>query len=322
MLSRRFTLGWLYVASVTILAGCVGSQQASSTAPSISSEVITGRAESTGSGLPADTALPFDWITADYSQVSLDMRRGLRALIKPCMNAAGFDYEVGLAQEVPEFSLYRRYRYRTPEEAEALGFVVEQPPSGPEGTEAEFPSDPAEQTRYLIALQGAEDLTTTVPLVDRRGDSFGSQSVPGGCSAEAIVQLYGSFDNYVTYVGDDLWLQQVAAEAATKSRADPAFVEMISEWSACMASAGYSFATPEDAIGAQWPEPRPGDTERQAARADAVCRDEASFIATIVEVEGEYQRQALDAQSAALQEMRLDRDALRAEARKAYETES
>ena len=89
-----------------------------------------------------------------------------------------------------------------------------------------------------------------------------------------------------------------------------------------MASAGYSFATPEDAIGAPWPEPRPGDTERQAARADAVCRDEASFIATIVEVEGEYQRQALDAQSAALQEMRLDRDALRAEARKAYETES
>jgi hypothetical protein len=317
LLSRHPILRWLYVA---VFAGCAGGQHASSNASGTSSGVITGRPESIGSGLPADAALPFDWITADYSQVSLEMRRGLRALIKPCMNAAGFDYKIGLEQEAPAFSLYRRYRYRTPADAEKLGFVVEQPPSGPEGTEAEFPADPAERKRYLIALQGAEDLTTTVPLVDRRGDSFGTQSVPGGCSAAAIVELYGSFENYVTYVGDDLWLQRVAGEAATKTHADPAFVQMLSKWSACMANSGYSFATPDDAIGAQWPEPRPGDTERQAARADAVCRDRVGFIATIVEIEGGYQRQALDAHSAMLQEVRTDRDELRARARKTYET--
>ncbi|HQZ34842.1 MAG TPA: hypothetical protein PK020_10470 [Ilumatobacteraceae bacterium] len=238
------------------------------------------------------------------------------------MNDAGFDYEVGLAQEVPPFSLYRRYRFRTPEEAAALGFTVEQPRSGPEGTEAEFPSDPAERTRYLIALQGAEDLTTTVPLVDHRGDSFGSQSVPGGCSAEAIAQLYGSFNNYVTYVGDDLWLQQVAGEAATKTGTDPAYLDMISKWSACMARAGLSFEKPVDAIGAEWPEPRPGEAERQTAVADARCRDDVGFIATIVAVEGEYQKEALDAQSTALEEARQRRDALQAEARQAYETAS
>ena len=311
---------WLS-AAVVILTGCTAGHHSSTTAhDSLSSADPASTLSPSASAPLGDTSLPLDWISAEYSRVSLDMRRGLRAYIKPCMNAAGFRYEVGLSEDVPAFSLYRRFRYRTPEQAEELGYVMDQPPSGPEGTEGEFPSDPVERKAYLIALQGFEDLTTTVPLVDRQGDSFGSQSVPGGCVAAAIEKLYGSFDAYVRYIGDDLWLQQVAGETEAKTRSDPRFLKMIDSWSKCMARSGFTYATPEDAIGADWAEPRPGKVERDTARTDAQCKIDVRYLGVVLELEGTFQRQALEENAGVLHEVRYDRDAMRARAQEAYRT--
>ena len=106
---------------------------------------------------------------------------------------------------------------------------------------------------------------------------------------------------------------------------DPRLVAKDRQWSACMKSAGYTYATPADAYAdTRWRNP-PGDPQQQAeflkaveiptAVADLKCKQTTGYMGLAIATQSAYDAQYIASHTAALAayEQRLDADVSKAE---------
>lgn len=101
-----------------------------------------------------------------------------------------------------------------------------------------------------------------------------------GCNIVAQQQINGEVDlqsdDFEQVIGNGE--QQVIAEVV----ADPDYSGAVSTWVACMSSAGFDYASPEDAFNdPRWSSAEPDDFERSTARQDVACRDQSNLNAVM-----------------------------------------
>jgi hypothetical protein len=149
----------------------------------------------------------------------------------------------------------------------------------------------AEQDAYAVAQVG-----TPRDIVDHKSPSGAQSGIPlGGCTGIAAIAVFGSPKSYVEYMGlfDDL--QFMSASVLARAETDKAFREALTDWSACMTDAGYSFKSPPQA-GATAVETRqtisgPASPEEIGiATADARCQDEVSMRASFLGAAAQEER--------------------------------
>lgn len=262
-------------------------------------------AEQTGDS-NAQGALDFFALT--YSEDSRVQQRALRTIIEPCMHSAGFHYSVGLADDVPRNSVAQRYGFTSLEYVVDRGYLPSPVSGGPEGTEAEFPTDPTERDRYLRALQGPEGEFSSIALTTVDGHQIGQQSVPQGCSYEAIVAVYGSAESYAQFQADDLWLQQLIGQSVQSTLADPEFGIITADWRSCLHASGFDAVAFSDPPSRLWDEPRPTRTEIEFAVADYHCRSAVDALNRIRAIDVREQEAVVSSIGDSLAEVSHRRD--------------
>jgi hypothetical protein len=209
-------------------------------------------------------------------------------IIRDCMKAQGFNYvpvdptqrratlagSVGLSAEEFErrfgygiTTLYEQNRRLQTEQAAAAGV-----------SEADRPA-------YDRALYGERTDATIFEALDA-----GDFDRLGGCSREAVAQVFGGADVVQR-------LQIELDELDQRVAADPRMASAFADWSACMRAAGYDLARPDevDTTLAARLEAIVGPPQRSAAVADydraalaALQREEVALVAADISCEEEH----------------------------------
>lgn len=252
------------------------------------SSVPPSNAYSGASGAATTTAAPtFDIVMPLDAYVDGAAGRvvanATEILVGECMRRKGFAYQADLAagdgsivQHSGDYGL-----------TDATVAATEGYPSGAKraealiATAAKRPSD-----AYLMALQGFVR------------PSLG-EAHPPGCQDEAFEQLRSDDLKRVDFelVG------RLGLEAKQRAAADPRVLEAIRAWSSCMKDAGFSFATPVEAMNAGWPRD-PTPREIATATADVRCKEKADLVRIWLTAEAAYQAELVAQNEEALAEVK------------------
>lgn len=213
-------------------------------------------------------------VLLDEDEVA-EQERDAQVLIRECMLALGFEYDIvdtseriqfrgGGNQDMTELEFVETFGYgystQFEERFETIGARIAGPNANNERTAA---MGEAEAQAYQEALQGASpfegveiDPETRQPIDPETGElvnrrEFLRNFEPSGCQADAYEEVFGAARQRGGRQGgrnngidDDLrtGIQDLQEEIA----ADARIVAANDEWSVCMTEAGYSFATQDD----------------------------------------------------------------------------
>jgi hypothetical protein len=150
-----------------------------------------------------------------------------------------------------------------------------------------------ELERYWLAFFG--DDATRTSIVNELGQTFGS-APSTGCVAMSYPEVFGiaGADHAARL---DL-LERKRNDLARRMKSDPRYVEIWSDWTACMATAGYlakdRIAAIELVSAGESTDAHPGDLERRVADADNACDLANGTDAALVKLRYSYDRQVLD----------------------------
>ncbi|WP_298228427.1 hypothetical protein [Gryllotalpicola sp.] len=234
-----------------------------------------------------DISLPVDAYKASPSDQNLVLRAEYQEM-KSCVARYGLAFDApAAAWTVPAinhdydrlFGLIditdaRKYGYHTGEELL---------PDGESKQSSTGMADPAESApNYLAVAMG----DPSVPEVN-------GLAVPsGGCIGEARSKL-----------NDDLSAETLYEDAVNyglaQSDADSRVIAAFGKWSKCMTDAGFSYATPVDAINdPEWSTTTPSAVEMEVAIADVECKTTTNLTGLRVAVAAAWQSQYIKAHAA------------------------
>ena len=127
---------------------------------------------------------------------------------------------------------------------------------------------------------------------DGHGKPVGHGVPDGGCTGEGYRAIGWN-------TNDDVWLQELESDAASRTLADKRALTVMAKWSACMRESGYRYAKPDDA--SQDPRWWKGsDTatasaaEKNTAVADVRCKKKVNYTGQLVAILTAYQQQAVE----------------------------
>jgi hypothetical protein len=86
---------------------------------------------------------------------------------------------------------------------------------------------------------------------------------------------------------------ELGSTAKTQAKSDSKVLSKVREWSTCMKSAGFDYATPQDASSFAWPE-EPDEKEKKTAVKDFECKKSTGLMDVWYEVLHEKQRNLID----------------------------
>lgn len=203
-----------------------------------------------------------------------------------CMKLRGFDYETDPAPAVLDF--------QTDEDVLAARYGA--PLSGPDGvlgyptTEeqpAEVSNDSAPSAAYTAALTGSNNASAELTAVN--GESWGETRVSDGCGGVALTDIFGSAEDFIAFSRLRAIVESASSISLDRLTADADDFESTQLWMTCMKSAGFEFGSPFEAQYQSWPQPRPGESERETARADLACRQTSGLHRGLAEAEYDLQ---------------------------------
>lgn len=232
--------------------------------------------------------LPMDAYHVDARDDHL-MAKASNLIIEQCMRDKGFSWQplpLGTPSQKPLND--RRYGIRSKTDARQFGF-------------ARAP-DPYEEAQ--VAAQAA--LQTELTDAEKQAYYGGDGDGRGGCVAKSARALNGG------EVVDDSLLQSLAGEAYETARSSDEVSTANDRWLECMQPKGYSGSSTvnEFETDARWSESEEATAEEtQAAVADAVCKEQADYVAAFYEVEWREQLRLIEDQAEAFDEYKdkLDR---------------
>ncbi|WP_200304282.1 hypothetical protein [Streptomyces adelaidensis] len=133
----------------------------------------------------------------------------------------------------------------------------------------------------------------------------GERVPKGGCSAEARRELLGreSLRTHADIVSD------IDTTSFARSQKVPVVAKALAEWSVCMKSEGYSYATPLESISAvNLDEPGADKSEVRLATADVECKKKVGLVKIWSAAEAEIQGEMILASRQPLQQQKQDND--------------
>ncbi|MDQ1582899.1 MAG: hypothetical protein QOF36_953, partial [Microbacteriaceae bacterium] len=285
ILAAAITVASAQAAALSTPAATSSASPSASVSPKAVPELAIGPVATITSGqgisLPADAykASPANEnlvLSAEYQAMKSCMARYGIAFDAPASTwtvpATNHDYDrlfglINLAEA-------QKYGYHTGETLLSSGEAA--PPSTPA-------ADPNESTpNYLAVAMG----DPSVPKVN-------GLAVPnGGCISEARSKLGDSSTAQTLY-------ENAINYGLTQSDADSRVIDAFGSWSACMKNAGFSYATPRDAIDdPQWATAAPSATELKVATSDVECKVATNLTGLRVAVAAAWQNQYISAHDA------------------------
>lgn len=272
---RRLERGLVMVLlTIVALTGCANRS------------ATVGPSRSTPNTVPAGQQ-PLGWYLATASETRTILQNASASIVSQCLHEHGYEIAVprqlmphGDAQStrlgLGSLEQARRFGYSDPMAVEAAGYEA---PSYPE-------NDP--QFDAVLGQASGSPVPVTSPV---DGSAIGSVFKSGGCNAEALEALYGSFDAYVAYSSLDIWIQTKAADALARAKAHPQVLAADQRWATCMSEAGYSFTNPDEAAQFDWQDV---DRARAAAVTDFGCREESGYLHELTAADAAAQREVID----------------------------
>ncbi|MDR1448513.1 MAG: hypothetical protein LBI63_06140 [Candidatus Ancillula sp.] len=146
------------------------------------------------------------------------------------------------------------------------------------------------QTEGVMSNDGKGN-TTTRPYKD--DDEKESYLQSGACSKEYDNAESKSFDFHLTDDEDKKDVELITTPK-TQAKSDTRVLSKVKEWSTCMKSAGFDYATPQEASSFAWPAEEPEDQEKRTAIKDFECKKSTGLMDVWYEVLHEKQRILID----------------------------
>jgi hypothetical protein len=269
----------LAVAALAILAtaGCSGAQQSSAATPGATSQLpppaVT--ASPTVTNLQ-NASLPLDrYVTSIDDYIELDYASKL--LTYDCMKR--FGYELNPGGRLKLTSLRDRQN--------RLGLVDEA-----RAARLGYHDDPTEHASHDNGPKLTEKQAEVMFGRDNHGKPAADGVPKGGCTGEGYRDIGWNTD-------DDVWLQELENDAASRTFADKRGLTAVASWSACMKESGYRYDKPDDAS----QDPRwwnGGDAataskaEKNTAVADVRCKKKVNYIGHLTAILIAYQQQIVE----------------------------
>jgi len=223
--------------------------------------------------------------------------RAQRILTAQCMARYGYGYRIPELPERPSEGGEngRRYGLTDPEAAASTGYGAD------EANQPAKPARPSMDAVETLVLSGSgkldpKTLPKTQAEAEKSGRSDGEvngKPVPvGGCTREGYLKLWmPAADSR-----DPMRVQDLDAEAYSRSRQDSRVVAATTAWTECMAKKGYHAKNPVS------PQPELGLTPATftspegvtAATADVGCKREVNLVGIWYSVESAYQNRLIE----------------------------
>ena len=211
------------------------------------------------------------------------------SLIEGCMQAHGWEYEVGTATVEsigagPAWpSALEQWTFADVESAESIGYGfeaylaehavwLETVDPGGESPAYEDTLSPEDAEQFYLDFSGTE--AERIEIIERDGSGAGRAG--GGCIAEADRALYGDIER-------EMWLTDARGTAQSDiwmaTLEDPLVIQALNAWRDCLAGQGVHWADPQQARDAALSFARAADhaQERIIASADAACKVESGL---------------------------------------------
>jgi hypothetical protein len=211
--------------------------------------------------------------------------------IRKCMQALGFTYPKPImpSKKARPVSFDDVIGVTSFDRASEYGYGL--PPESDDDDAVEQITPEQQTDAFVRALQGNEAPKKRDTKNPETGVKMGEAIHYGGCIGKAIDIVYGGIDRQDEYMAIDIMLQREGNETLTLAKQSQKFLETVKTWSSCMATAGYSFSSPDDLSEKQWPEPRPSQVELETAKTDVRCKESTGMIAVFRE---EVRREAAE----------------------------
>lgn len=294
-ITRRGAQTCAAAASLLVLAGCGAS---TSSAGAADADAATFSAASM---TPAGVTVVFQGSGAEVlsnGQVILPLD-GYDALM-----ANANDELIGHAATAIERACMSAKGLPLPASLEGLPLPAEPPSTVFYGVASEAD---AEQLGYRVPDESSDASPAPAPTVPANVSEAFSGS--GGCEMKAFDQLEISRvqQGFTT-------IQGLRAEALEEASADKRLIAANAHWSACMKTAGYDYATPQDPpsdrslLGRGLAIPKgdtlapPSPAEKAVAEKDMACKESVDYIPTFATVVASYQRTLIQSNNVELRQ--------------------
>lgn len=227
------------------------------------------------------------------------------ALVEDCMQALGWDFEVGTASAVTEsggagsMSQLEQWTFADVPSAETNGYgleaylaehaeFIEQMEGGSQGRIPDPETmSPEEAARFELDYFGTEE--EQIVIVERDGSRAGQPG--GGCIGDASRAVYGD-------IAEEMRLRDARGTAESEiwlaALEEGAVNDALNAWKACVREQGFEFEDPHQAhdVALSAAQAEDFDREREIATTDASCKAEtglaraveAAFVAATNEV--------------------------------------
>jgi hypothetical protein len=210
-------------------------------------------------------------------------------LIHRCMTDKGFDTP---------------YRPIDPSRQAPLGGTDQQgyglPAAHPSGSGYGLPDRAADVARLQGMLEAEQQSQTPA----YRKAFYGTETVPpvGQPGPDACVNADAALHSTTKGVDLDL-VASLAGQARASTLTDSRIRRLTTEWSTCMAAAGFRYADPRAPFAVAWPHPASSE-EIATATADVACKQQTGLVSTWQQVEAGYQQVLIDRNRQALEGVR------------------
>lgn len=208
------------------------------------------------------------------------LQRAVWQLTVECLERFGVEYTPPPVHPTTQVLHSRRYGLLDFESARAWGYHGGDPTVDRAVAEADA-AEAAERDSGLVGelLFGPSDTGAGLP-----------PGVPNdGCLNEARRSLAQHNESY-----DENFLNRLANQALALAEQDERVQAAFAAWSACMAEAGFTYASPWDANNDQWMPEVVTDHERLVATADVSCKHETNLVGIWSAVDAAYQERLIE----------------------------
>jgi hypothetical protein len=235
----------------------------------------------------ADLVLPLDAYILNQGEY-VAVQRAVWRLTGGCVRRFGGRYtasEASFTSDVPQLDNLNERRYGLLSAASAARFGYDWPGRGDREKDRSSGWDPTPNEKFLVVgATGDFAVVKNLPA-----DAEGRRLRPDGCAGEAWRALAsGSPERVDLELADNL-----RGQLNDRSKEDSRVRAAMSQWSACMAASGYTYATIWEPNNTDWPAP-PGPEEIATARADVACKERTNLAGIWFAVETAYQRRAIE----------------------------
>ncbi len=278
------------------LAGCAASPGGSGARPA-----STAAAASTAAPVTA-ALLPLAGYEADTSQQDA-IDNAEDELTARCMHGKGFTMPAPTAAQkaLQAFTAKSAQSGATQPYGITSASYAAQYGYGPPITPGSAPSHVTTAAPgTTISLGPTESAAFNVALVGyASGEPPPGQNTTKGCEGQALRQLQAG-----PRTPDPVGLvSQLVADSQQQAQSAPAVIRALARWSSCMAASGYHYATPMQAMTAQWPVPA-SQVEIATASADVSCKNRTKLVSIWLTAEAAAQRTLIQSNAVALDQIK------------------